>query len=360
MRISDMRRGLFGFWVSAGLAFGGLSFSAMAAPGTAVASDEFTMAERAIQVGNVAEGLQVLHLQAQRGGMRASLKLARLYSEGKVVAHDEVKACELYGALADKYAQIDRSDPGARLIAEAFRSWAYCYLRGAQGWEKNPVRAAELFHQAGVMLEDSDSLYELARIYLKGDGLAPNPRLAVHFLSIAVRKRHVPAQALLGTLMWQGRVLKPQRVNGLALMKFALESARPEDQQWIRREHDDALLTAKKEEEVDALRLVAEWKRAYSPDSTGGTSPLNVQTPAGSAPVAGTPILPTTQTPTAVPPNPQRKDPPGVARDQQNVPPQQRNLLGNNNVKPPVEQDQFRSVPTGSEPLPRKAQPEQE
>ena len=284
-----MRRGLFGFWVSAGIAFGGLGLStAFAGPNTPV-YDEYAMAERSLNDGAVAAGLEQLQMAARRGGVRASLKLARLYSEGKIVAHDEVKACEMYGALADKHAQIDRSDPGARLIAEAFRSWGYCFLRGAQGWEKNVVRAAELFHQAGVILDDAESLYELSKLYLKGEGVAPNPRLAVHFLKTAAYKRFAPAQAMLGSLMWQGKVLKQQRVNGLALIKFALEVARPEDKAWIDREYEEALLTAKKDEETQALTLVSEWKKVYTPDSTGTTSPLIVATPPA-APVAAPPV----------------------------------------------------------------------
>lgn len=299
MRMSDMRRGLLGLLVLAGSLFGGpdLGRSAFAAPASA-GTDDFARAETALREGQVESGLAALNAAAQRGGLRAGLRLAKIYAEGRIVARNEVKACELYGALADRHAQIDRTDPSARLVAEVFRLWAFCYLKGEPvlGWEPNVGKAADLFYQSGVMLDDPESLYELAKLYLKGDGVAPNPRMAVHHLFTATRKRHAPAQALLGALMWEGRVLKQQRVSGLALIKFALESAKPEERAWIDRQHEEAMITAKREEETDALRLIAEWKKAFGANPTGSTSPLIVATP----PLQGTPVAqqPMVQTPT--------------------------------------------------------------
>ena len=148
-------------------------------------------------------------------------------------------------------------DPAAKLIAEAFRSWAMCYVRGARapGWEQNVSRAAVLFYQAGVMLDDPESLYELAKMYLTGQGIAQNPRLAVHYFFSAARKRYAPAQAMLGSLMYEGKVLKRQSVNGLALMMLALDGAKSEEKPWIDRVYQDALLTASRDEEGQAQRL---------------------------------------------------------------------------------------------------------
>jgi uncharacterized protein len=300
MRISDMRRGLYGLLL--------VAWAAFAAPGNALAAtasgwspvqDEYALAERALRDGQVENGLATLKAAAQRGSIRAGMRLAKIYAEGKLVGRDEVKACELFGAVADRHAQIDRADPSATLIAEAFRMWAYCYMKGALGvgWERNVGKAAVLLYQAAVMLDDPESLYELARLYLKGEGVAPNPRLAVHYLLSASRKRFAPAQAMLGSLLWEGRVLKQQRVTGLAMIKFALDTAKPEDRVWIDREYEEAMLTAKKDEETDAMRMVDEWKKAYGTDSTGTTSPLIVPTPPAVAPPPAEPVIATTTPP---------------------------------------------------------------
>ena len=301
MRISDMRRGLLVLLVVAGAALWGVDGvgAATTAPAALSTPDDYARAEIALRDGHVEAGLAALKSAAQRGGVRAGLRLAKIYAEGKIVGRDDAKACELYGTLADRHWQIDRTDPAAMLIAEAFRLWAFCYMKGTivAGAERSPGKAAELFYYSGVILDDAESLYELARMYLKGEGVAPNPRLGVHYLFSASRKRYAPAQALLGSLMWEGKMLKQQRVNGLALIKFALETAKPEEKVWIDRQHEEAMLTAGKDEEAEANRLVQEWKKAYGPDSTGTTSPLIVPTPPAATPpvplpppaVAGTP-----------------------------------------------------------------------
>ncbi len=226
MRISEMWRGLSGLLVAAGLMSGIADTTrAAAALANVPAVEDSTQGERAIRGGHVTDGLEALQAGAQRGSISSQLSLAKIYSEGKIVKRDEVKACELYGSVADSHSQIDRSDPAAKLVAEAFRSWALCYVKGAPapGWEPNLSRAAVLFYQAGVMLDDPESLYELAKMFLRGQGVSENPRMAVHYLFSAARKRYAPAQAMLGSLMWEGKVLKRQGVNGLALIKLALE-----------------------------------------------------------------------------------------------------------------------------------------
>ena len=340
MRISDMRRVLFGILVLAGGALAAPNLAMAATPSaTAAVHDDFAQAEKALRDGQVENGLSSLRLDAQRGGIRAGMRLAKIYAEGKIVARDEGQACEWYGTVADRNAQIDRADPAARLIAEAFRMWATCYMKGAAipGWEQNFGKAAVLFYQAGVMLDDPDSLYELARMYLKGEGVAPNPRMAVHYLFSASRKRFAPAQAMLGSLLWEGKVLKQQRISGLAMIKFALDTAKPDDRVWIDREYEEVLITARKDEEAEAMRLVEQWKKAYGQDPTGSTSPLIVPTPPASEPpaVAVTPPLPSSAR-TATQPTP-------TAPKQASTP-----VPGPNGVRPALEeQNTYGTLPTG-------------
>jgi len=272
MRISDMRRGLLAFLAVAGL-LGSPDATRAATASPDVPADQYAQAERALRDGHVEAGLEALDAAAKRGGVRAQVRLAKIYADGKLVPRDDVKACELYGALADRHSQIDRTDPAARLIAEAFRAWALCYVKGApaSGWEKNVSRAAVLFYQAGVMLDDPESLYELAKMYLTGQGIGQNSRLAVHYFFSAARKRYPPAQAMLGYLMWEGKVLKQQSAPGLALILLAREGVKPEDKVWVEGYYQDALITASRDEEAEAIRLVQEWKKAYGSESTAST-----------------------------------------------------------------------------------------
>ena len=170
----EMRRGTLGLFVAAGLMSGVPGFaSAATSLANTPAADASALAERTAHEGH-AGGLEAIQTAAQQGNIQAQLDLARIYTEGRLVQRDEPRACEIYGSVADSHSQIDRSDPAARLIADAFRSWALCYVKGAPapGWEKNLGRAAVLFYQAGVMFEDPESLYELSKLFLKGQGVA--------------------------------------------------------------------------------------------------------------------------------------------------------------------------------------------
>lgn len=318
-----MRRALICILVAAGVLLVSPEWarSATASPDLP-ALDDYMAAERALRDGHVEQALQTLEAAARRGGVRAQLKLGKIYAEGKIVPRDEVKACHFYGALADRHSQIDRTDPAAKYVAEAFRSWAFCFVKGAPApeLETNLSRAAVLFYQAGVILDDAESLYELAKMHLRGQGITQNSRLAIHYFFNAARKRYAPAQAMLGSLLWDGKYLKRQSAPGLALIMMGLEGARAEDKKWIEGVYQEALLTASKDEEESAVQLFRDWKRAYNAEPTAST-------PA----IVATPQVP----------------PPVRAPGAPNAAPRQ--LATPGAIKRPEEQTEFGTTPTGAD-----------
>jgi len=243
-------------------------------------AEEYSTAEDAFRDGRVDIGVQALERAASQGSLHAMLRLGNIYREGKLVAKDELKACELYSGAAERNARLDKFYAGAHLVAEAFRRVGMCYAKGlpAPGWEKNVSMAADLFHQAGVMLDDPIALYELGKLYLSSDGQMYNPAIAARHLEAAARKRYAPAQALLGSLMWEGKLIKQRQASGLALLILGKEAAAPEDRGWIARDYEEALLTASADLEREALALVDKWRSVYG-DPTGTT----VQTAAPSS-----------------------------------------------------------------------------
>jgi TPR repeat protein len=228
-------------------------------------AEEYSTAEDAFRDGRVDIGVQALERAANQGSLHAMLRLGNIYREGKLVLKDEVKACELYGAAADRNARLDKFYAAAHLVAEAFRRAGMCYAKGlpAPGWEKNVGLAADLFHQAGVMLDDPIALYELGKLYLTGEGQMQNPAIAARHLEAAARKRYPPAQALLGTLMWEGKLIKRRPASGLALLILAKEASSPDERTWIAGAYDEALLTASADLEREAVALVDKWRSVY-------------------------------------------------------------------------------------------------
>jgi TPR repeat protein len=250
-----------------------VSVSSAEAAGSSMRSlaEEYSTAEDAFQAGRVDIGLLALERAVSQGSLHAMLRLGNIYREGKLVAKNEVKACEHYIVAADLNGNLDKFYAAAHLVAEAFRRAGMCYAKGlpAPGWEKNVTLAAKFLHQAGVVLADPVALYELGKLYLVGDGpILQNPTIAARYLELAARKRYPPAQALLGSLMWEGKLIKQRPASGLALLIISREFASADDQTWITRDYEEALLTASKDMEREALALVDKWRSANGGDPT--------------------------------------------------------------------------------------------
>jgi len=228
-------------------------------------SEQVRKAEVALQSGQVEEGLVSLQREAKKGDLRALLRIAEVFDNGDLVDKDRHKACKIYSIAADHYANVDRFDPGATLVAAAFRRTAKCYSEGLgePGWQKNMRAVAELYFHAGVTLRDPKSAFELARLYLSGEGIPQNTALAVEMLQNAARRRYAPAQALLGSMMWEGRVMKRSQAQGLALLILGRERASADDRPWISVLYDEAIIAAPKEIEKEAKVLVKKWKDAF-------------------------------------------------------------------------------------------------
>jgi hypothetical protein len=95
-----------------------------------------------------------------------------------------------------------------------------------------------------------------------------NPTIAIKYLEESARKGHPPAQALLGSMMWDGKVMKKRPAAGLALLILGKERTSEEDRAWIFALYDDAIITASKELEQDAVTLAEKWKSVHSDPAT--------------------------------------------------------------------------------------------
>jgi hypothetical protein len=260
--------------------------------------EELAAAEQAITGGRADLGLKALERAASQNSLRAQVRLAEIYREGKVVSADELKACKLFSEAASAHAKIDPKHPWAKMVGEAYRNWALCYVKGFSqpGWNRNMNAAAELFFQAGVIFGDVPAQYELSQLYLSGQGVSQNIKLGIDHLYMTSRKRHPPALARLGHLMWEGKVMKRRAGPGLALLILAKEGAAPEDRAWILSLHDDAMITATRAEEAEAEKFAAEWRNTYgpvpgvAPTNKGGVDdpiPLPLRSPRSAIPIAG-------------------------------------------------------------------------
>ncbi|WP_169822903.1 tetratricopeptide repeat protein [Methyloligella halotolerans] len=199
-------------------------------PANAVAAGVFSSATAAyregvsaVQSGAVDKGVPALRFAADRGVLGAQLRLAELYAKGGPVPKDDAQAFTYYRQIADTYADIPPRSPVAKYVADAFVALGRYQLAGIPqiGLRPDPKRAADLFGHAASYFGDADAQYELAQLYLSGNGVKRNLRLGANWLAMAARKQHPESQAMLGEMLWRSEKGSGRYIRGLALIALA-------------------------------------------------------------------------------------------------------------------------------------------
>ncbi len=207
-------------------------------PPYASATDAYRQGVSQIKAGKVAAALPALEYAAKHGVLGAEIKLAHIYAAGRDdVPEDDTKAYTYYRAIADQYADISPSSPIAPFVGEAFVALGEYHLDGiaAMPLPANPAYAADLFRHAASYFGNADAQYDLALLYLKGEGVEKDVGLAVNWLAMAAKKQHVAAQATLGEVLWRGTEVRQREARGLALITLAHENAKAhgKEPKWI-------------------------------------------------------------------------------------------------------------------------------
>ncbi len=211
-----------------------------------------------------------------------------MYAAGTGVPQSDAKAFHYYQLIADQHAETGPRHPIAPYVAEAFVAIAGFYRNGLEELkvEPNLARAAGLLRHAASYFGDPTAQLELARMYLAGEGVPRNVRLAVNWLANASKKQHAPSQAVLGDLLWRGdKSIRRQPIKGLALLSLARQNAVGRDEaSWIDELLRRALAEARADQRAGATRVVARWRRKLP-----GAAPKAGELPAGRATVIGAP-----------------------------------------------------------------------
>lgn len=212
--------------------------SAGDAPPFVSATDAYRAGIAELKAGDTDAALPALEYAAEHGVLGAQLKLARLYASGNGVSKDSGKAFYFYRQIANQRADISPLSPVSKYAAEAFVALGEYYVTGIPSAQvpEDPVRAANLFRHAASYFGDADAQYQLARLYLDGEGVEKNVGLAINWLATAAKKQHPEAQATLGELLWRGSDdVRQRRARGLALIMLAHANAKAsgKEPKWI-------------------------------------------------------------------------------------------------------------------------------
>lgn len=190
-----------------------------------------------VRKGHARAALAALQFAAESGESMAQWKLGRMYASGDGVPQDDSKAFDYFSQIVENYDE-DQADPReAPFVSSAFVALGVYDLRGIPNTrvQPNPERALEMFHYAAVNFGDAVAQYNLARMYLDGQGVGRDPRQAARWLYLAAEKGHVESEAVLGQLLFNGyEGAAPQRAKGLMWLMLARDAVTDKvKDQWI-------------------------------------------------------------------------------------------------------------------------------
>jgi hypothetical protein len=246
------------------------SRSAAVAQTGAVSAQKFGSAVDALRsgvrdynAGDKVGAARALEYAATQGHALALWKLGRMYADGDGVPHDDLRAFEYFSKIADESADDTPESPTASVVASAFVALGTYFLDGIPNTYVKPdaARAGEMYHYAASYFGDSNAQYNLARLYLDGNGVEQDVRQAARWFNLAAEKGHHPAQALLGHLLVTGQGIPRQRAQGLMWLTLAREGADPSKEAWIAELHEKAFASAPDGERQAALGYLEQHLR---------------------------------------------------------------------------------------------------
>jgi hypothetical protein len=200
------------------------------------AKDALRAGVREYNAGDKEGAARALEYAAGQGHALALWKLGRMYADGDGVPHDDLKAFEYFSRIADSGTADGPDAQISGVTASAFTALGTYFLDGIKGTyvRPNPERAYDMFNYAASYFGDPNAQYNLARLYLDGNGVDADPKQAARWFNLAAEKGHHPAQALLGDILINGLGGVPvQRVRGLMWLALAREGAQGRKDDWI-------------------------------------------------------------------------------------------------------------------------------
>jgi len=221
-----------------------------------------------LRAGDAKSSVEALKYAAAGGQSLAQWKLGRMYAQGQGVPHDDYQAYQYFDQLIQSYNEDEPDRRDISAVSNAFVAVGVYCLNGIANTDvkPDPERALEMFQYAATNFGDPDAQYNLARMYMDGSaGLTKNNMRAARWLALAAEKRHHPAQALLGHLLFVGDGVPRQRARGLMWLTIAKSAAQgPKDDWMIDLYTKDNALASDDDRQVAAL---------YLSDRAGGGGP---------------------------------------------------------------------------------------
>jgi hypothetical protein len=168
---------------------------------------------------------------------------------------------------AEEHTDVDLDDDQrAPYVAKSMTQIAGYLLNGLPEANVKPNAriAAEYLREAAQFFRDEDAQFELAKLYLRGEGIEKDTNYAKHWLSVLSQKGHAGAQAFLADLLWRGKDMPADPVRALALISVAVANAPPYERVWIEDIYQNIFCGTTQGTRKQADGIVATWKKMFA------------------------------------------------------------------------------------------------
>jgi len=221
------------------------------------ALEAFRSGTQALKVGETDKAVTSLQYAAENGYALAQWKLGRMYADGDGVPHDDLRAFEYFRRIVNSHGEENVSQPQAAFVANAFVALGHYYRDGIPNSPVTPDlnRARDMFAYAASFFGDPEAQFQLGRLYLNGEGVRKDPKLAARWLALAANKGQYEAQATLGQILFRGENVPRQRPLGLMWLTLASDGS-GDRISWIADAREAAFKQATEDERALALTLI--------------------------------------------------------------------------------------------------------
>ena len=228
-------------------------------------TDDLKKAKRAYRKGDYERAATLFRKESDDGNIVADWYLGHMYRQGLGVPRNDAMAYSYYSRVADSYDPDEDDQNRLRITVDAMVRLADYQRTGAvnAGIQPDPAGAARSYLKIATAYGHPAAQYALGVMSIKGQGVKKNPSQGLKWLMAAARKRYAPAEAYLGELYLEGRIVQGDRTRALMWYILARQSARPEENPEIFDRYTQLENTVDPDERIEAEARAQVWNEQY-------------------------------------------------------------------------------------------------
>jgi uncharacterized protein len=231
-------------------------------------TDDLKKAKRAYKKGDYGRAARLFRKESDDGKIVADWYLGHMYRQGLGVPRNDAMAYSYYTRVADSFDPDEGDKQRLRITVDAMVRIADYQRTGAvnAGIQPDPAGAARTYLKIATAYGHPAAQYALGVMSIRGQGVKKNPGQGLKWLMAAARKRYAPAEAYLGELYWEGRIVKGDRTRALMWYILARQSARPEENPEIFDRYLMLESNMGEDERIEAAARAKVWDDKYPVD----------------------------------------------------------------------------------------------